>query len=240
MEFNAINVTWFSLKLDQEKYRAFQGMWRMLDANAWPGSGGDNVTLDALLMFDATNVLLNSYNRIFDYKAFNFSALAHREQDKILPSNFNLLNMDCGCPNLIPFEHGDVIARFLKAVSHSKSNDGILIRLYIINLIIILQFLFQTHGWGITGGISFDDITGQRKNFTLEVFQTSILNRVHKTAEWSDERGLVLEETHQRIVEQISENKTIYTVASILVSIRLTNSMSKPSLILISLLFELI
>ncbi|RWS04119.1 glutamate receptor 1-like protein, partial [Dinothrombium tinctorium] len=80
----------------------------------------------------------------------------------------------------------------------------------------IINYLKGTEIEGLTGKLVFDS-EGNRKNFSIEVVQTTVNSEAARIAEWSNYTGLKLVPPHYRRIQQNTtdyENKT-YIVTSI-------------------------
>ncbi|XP_015781324.2 glutamate receptor 1-like isoform X3 [Tetranychus urticae] len=82
---------------------------------------------------------------------------------------------------------------------------------------LIVQYLKQTNIEGLTGRIVFDD-SSVRRNYSIDMIQTTMNSEVTKIAEWSEEEGMSSVQTnHHRAIQNNAnyENKT-FIVTSIL------------------------
>ncbi|KAM7290700.1 hypothetical protein ISCGN_027299 [Ixodes scapularis] len=136
-------------------------------------------------MYDGAKVLLNAFKRLLkDYPTI-FSKNFRRGE----VYNNNTRGIDCRRDRVMPWEHGEEIAKRIRTAKMK----------------------------GLTGNISFDE-RGFRINFTIDVVEMTINSEMVKIAEWSDVKGLELSSPKYRRVYQDTgfENNKTYVVTSIL------------------------
>ncbi|CAN8032799.1 unnamed protein product, partial [Ixodes persulcatus] len=136
-------------------------------------------------MYDGAKVLLNAFKRLLkDYPTI-FSKNFRRGE----VYNNNTRGIDCRRDRVMPWEHGEEIAKRIRTAKIK----------------------------GLTGNISFDE-RGFRINFTIDVVEMTINSEMVKIAEWSDVKGLELSSPKYRRVYQDTgfENNKTYVVTSIL------------------------
>ncbi|XP_035230207.1 glutamate receptor 1-like, partial [Stegodyphus dumicola] len=202
LEFGAINVTGFRiLQPTSQDFREFVPAWRSLDPVRWPGAGTDYISAESALMYDVAKVILDAYSRLL------------RRNPDIFRNNFRrgevynngTRGIDCRRAPVLPWEHGERIARIFK----------------------------KTQIQGLTGNISFDEL-GFRTNFSIDVVEMTVNSEMVKIAEWSDRNNLtMIPPVRKRVPESqvIFENKT-YIVTSILEEPYLMKKKSEPGVIL--------
>ncbi|GFY79507.1 glutamate receptor 1 [Trichonephila inaurata madagascariensis] len=181
----AVNTTGFQmLQETRPEVRNFLTSWKSLDPYRWPGGGTQHITTEVAQMYDATRVLLDAFNRLLKKKPDIFRNNFRRGE----VYNNGTKGINCHQTPVMPWEHGERIARFLK----------------------------KTDITGLTGNITFDEF-GWRKNFTVNIVEMSMNSEMVKVAEWSDSDGLQqIPPNYKRIPQNTGfENKT-YIVTSIL------------------------
>ncbi|XP_054167278.1 glutamate receptor 1-like [Oppia nitens] len=110
-EFGAINITGFRvLQTTSHEFRQFSKSWRNLNPGLWPGAGTNYFSADTALMFDATKVILDTYNRLLKKKSDLFKNNFRRGEF----FNNGTKGIDCRRQSVIIWEHGDKIAKYIK------------------------------------------------------------------------------------------------------------------------------
>ncbi|XP_015794087.1 glutamate receptor 1-like isoform X1 [Tetranychus urticae] len=188
-EFGAINMTGFSIfNRNSTFFQTFISSWKALDPSQWPGAGNRYISADAALMFDGTRILLDALDRILTDRPNVFDA--NLRDNEVYNGNNPKPGINCAetYPALY-WEHGRLIVQYLK----------------------------QTNIEGLTGRIVFDD-SSVRRNYSIDMIQTTMNSEVTKIAEWSEEEGMSSVQTnHHRAIQNNAnyENKT-FIVTSIL------------------------
>ncbi|KAK8780784.1 hypothetical protein V5799_017872 [Amblyomma americanum] len=185
LEFGAVNITGF--RLVQNTTLPYKEVFtERISKIPWPDPKKKRISADAALMYDGAKVLLHAFKQLLrDYPSI-FSKNFRRGE----VYNNNTRGIDCRREKVMPWEHGEEIAKRIRSAKIK----------------------------GLTGNISFDD-RGFRVNYTIDVVEMTINSEMVKIAEWSDVKGLKLSSPKYRRVYQdtgFESNKT-YIVTSILV-----------------------
>ncbi|UYV60186.1 GRIA2 [Cordylochernes scorpioides] len=110
LKHGAINVTAFQiLQNNRPEVRLFLSHWKELKPHTWPGAGNKNITADIALMYDATRVLLDAFNR-FVRKPEVFRNKFRRGE----VYNNGSRGLDCRKPPSVHWEHGERIMWYLR------------------------------------------------------------------------------------------------------------------------------
>ncbi|XP_064482160.1 glutamate receptor 1-like isoform X1 [Ornithodoros turicata] len=200
LEFGAVNITGF--RIVQNNTMPYKEIFtERISRIPWPDPKAKRISAHAALMYDGARVLLNAFKRLLrDYPGI-FSKNFRRGE----VYNNNTRGIDCRKDRIMPWEHGEEIAKRLRTAK---------IR-------------------GLTGNISFDD-RGFRTNFTIDVVEMTINSEMVKIAEWSDANGLELSAPKYRrvLLDTGFESNKTYIVTSILEEPYLMYKKAEPGQIL--------